>query len=204
MRHNGSNLSGILLNDVNLPKFLKLLLILVIRYFNEGIFFGDSSGDFEEETVDQLHDVGLVNNGDFLSSTQVGELKGVLNESFRVGSGGDLEGFHDSWVNFVFDSGEFSFSVFSDDGNVDVVMLVGDGWERVAKVDIGVKIEMFVEFVVVVVLGDDTFFGDHDTHEDAFIFLEEGSVGGILKGEILEDVELNRNVGGFEDIKDRV
>jgi hypothetical protein len=104
----------------------------------------------------------------------------------------------------VFDSGEFTFSVFPDDSNVNVVMFVGDGWERVAKVNIGVKIEMFVEFVVVIVLGNDAFFWDHDTHQDAFIFLEKGSVGGILKGEILEGVELNRNVGCFEDIKDRV
>ena len=145
-----------------------------------------------------------MNNGDFLSSTQVGELKGVLNESFRAGSGGDLKRFHDSWVNFVFDSGEFTFSVFPDDSNVNVVMFVGDGWERVAKVDIGVMIEMFVEFVVVIVLGNDAFFWDHDTHQDAFIFLEKGSVGGILKGEILEGVELNRNVGCLEYIKDRV
>ena len=63
---------------------------------------------------------------------------------------------------------------------------------------------MFVELVVIIVLGNDTFFRDHDTHQDAFIFLKERSVGGIFEGEILEDVKLNRNVGGFENIKDRV
>jgi hypothetical protein len=44
---------------------------------------------------------------------------------------------------------------------------------------------MFVELMVIVVLGDDTFFRDHDTHQDAFIFLKERSVGGIFESEIL-------------------
>lgn len=57
----------------------------------ERIFLCDSSGYVQEETIDQFHDVSLVNDGDFLSSAQMGELKSVLNQSFRVGSGGDLE-----------------------------------------------------------------------------------------------------------------
>jgi hypothetical protein len=75
---------------------------------------------------------------------------------------------------------------------------------REAQVDVREQVQVLVEFVVVVVLGNDAFFWDHDTHQDAFIFLEKGSVGSILKGEILEGVELNRNVGCFEYIKDRV
>lgn len=59
--------------------------------FNERIFFGNASGHFQKQTVNQFHDIGLVNDGDFLSSTEMGELKGVLNQSFRIGSGGDFE-----------------------------------------------------------------------------------------------------------------
>jgi hypothetical protein len=51
-------------------------------------------------------------------------------------------------------------------------MFVIDRWKRVAEIDIGIEIQMFVELVVIVVLGNDTFFRDHDTHQDAFIFLK--------------------------------
>lgn len=95
-------------HNVKLRRILDQLHSAVINdhffILDEGIFFGDSSGDFQEKTIDKFHDVGLVNNGDFLSSTQVSELKGILDQSFGVGSGGDLERFHDSWVHFVLDS----------------------------------------------------------------------------------------------------
>ncbi len=129
-------------HDVKLGWVLDQLHSAIINnhffVLDERIFLWNSSGDFKEKTINQFHDVCLVNNWDFLSSAQMGEFEGVLNQSFRFGSGGDFEWFHDTWVNLVLNSWEFSFGIFSDDGNIDVVMFVSNWWEGVAKVNIGV------------------------------------------------------------------
>lgn len=80
----------------------------------------------EEESVYQLHDIGLVDNGHLLPSTQMGELEGILEQSFGVGPGGDLERLHDSGVDLVLDARELSLYVLADDCDVDIVVPVVD------------------------------------------------------------------------------
>lgn len=57
---------------------------------------------------------------------------------------------------------------------------------------------MFVEFVVVVILGVDSFFGDHHSQEDAFVLLEELTFLGVLEGEVFDYVEVDGDVGCLE------
>ena len=112
-----------------------------------------------------------MDDGYFLSSTEMGKLKRVLNQPFWIGSGGDFEWLHDSRVDFMFDTWELSFGVFSDDGDINVVMFVIDWGERVTKVNVGIQVQMFIEFMIIVVFWDYAFLWNHDSHQNALILL---------------------------------
>lgn len=88
--------------------------------FDEWVVLGDSSCLFQKQTINQLHDVGFVDDGNFLPAAEVGKLEGVLNESEGFLFGGYLEGLHHTWVNFVFNAGELTLGVFPDDGDVHI------------------------------------------------------------------------------------
>lgn len=49
--------------------------------FDEGEFFRSLTSTVQEESVYQFHDVGLVNHRHFLATTQMGKLKGILQET---------------------------------------------------------------------------------------------------------------------------
>lgn len=101
----------------------------------------------------------------------------------------------------MLDAGKLSLDVLSNDGDINIIMAIVDGREGVAEVDVGEEIEMFVELVIIVILGVDTFFWHHHTQEDAFVLLQQFSLLTVLKGEVLDHIELDRYVGCFEDIE---
>jgi hypothetical protein len=70
----------------------------------------------------------------------MGEFKGILQQSLRVHSRCYLKGFHNSRIDFMLNSRKFSFYVFTNDCNIDIVMAIIDGREGVAKIDIGKKV----------------------------------------------------------------
>lgn len=168
---------------------------------DEWEFFGSVTRTLQEKTIDQLHDVGLVNNSHFLSAGKMGELKGVLEQTVRVGTSCHLQRLHNSRINLMFYSWKFTFDVLPDDSDVNIVVTIINRRERVAKVDICIEIQMFVELVVVVVFGIDSFFGDHHTKKDALVLLQQFSLLAILKGEILDNVEFHGSIGSLEDIQ---
>lgn len=101
----------------------------------------------------------------------------------------------------MFDSRKLSLNILPNDSNVNIIMAIINGGERVAKVYIGKEIQVFVEFVVVVVFGVDPFFRDHDTQQDTFVFLQEFSFLAVLKGEVLDHVEFNRDISCLKYIQ---
>ena len=56
--------------------------------------------------------------------------------------------------------------------------------------------------MIIVVFWVHTFLGDHDAKEDAFVFLQEVPFGGLLEGEVVDSVKLDRDVGCLEDLDD--
>lgn len=164
-------------------------------------FFGSVTSTLQEKTIDQLHDVGLVNDSHLLSARKMGKLKGVLEQTVRVGTSCHFQRFHNSRINLMLNSWKFTLNVLPDDRDVNIVVTIIDGREGVAKVDIGIEIQMLVELVIVVVLGIYSFFRDHHTKKDALVLLQQFSLLAILKGEVLDNVEFHGNVGCLEDIQ---
>ena len=141
-----------------------------------------------------------MNNCHFLAATEVGKLESVLQKSLRVCSSGHLQGLHHSIVDLVLDPREFSLNILSNDCDVHVVVPVGYRRERIAQIDVSEEIEVLIELMVIVILGQYTFFGYHDSKKDAFVTAEEIPLGNILKGEVLDDFKLHGHVGSLEDI----
>jgi hypothetical protein len=168
---------------------------------DEGELFGGVAGALQEEPVDQLHDVGLVDDGDLLAAGEVGELEGVLEEAVGVGARGDLERLHDSGVDLVLDARELALDVLADDCDVDVVVAVVDGGEGVAEVDVGEEVEVLVELVVVVVLGVHALLRHHHAQQDALVLLQQLPLLPVLEREVLYYVELHRHVRSLEHVQ---
>lgn len=59
---------------------------------------------------------------------------------------------------------------------------------------------MFVETVVVVVFRVYSFFGHHDAQQNAFVLLEQVTLGSLLESEVLYHVEFDRDVGCLENL----
>ncbi|KAH3687486.1 hypothetical protein WICPIJ_001517 [Wickerhamomyces pijperi] len=89
----------------------------------------DGLNGLSEQTVSQLHDVGLVDSGDLLSAVLLGEVEGELGDSLGLVLGDDLQGFNDTWDRFVFQTGVLTFGVFSDKNQVDTFQLGLDTWD---------------------------------------------------------------------------
>ena len=70
--------------------------------FDERVVFGGVACAFEEEPIDEFHDVGFVDDGNFLASTKVGKFECILHKTFGIELGSDFEGLHDARVDFVF------------------------------------------------------------------------------------------------------
>lgn len=68
-----------------------------------------------EQTVGQLHDVGLVDTGDLLAVVSQREGEGELGNALRLGAGDDLERLDDAGHALVLEAAVFTLGVFSDD-----------------------------------------------------------------------------------------
>lgn len=112
------------------------------------VLFGDFAGNSEEGTVSLSHDVGLVDASDSVPTVLSSVLEGVLANVSGGGISNELDGLDDAWNNFVLDSRVFTFSVFSDGDNVDVVVFGLVANDRLAWSNVGVKAEGLSEHEV--------------------------------------------------------
>lgn len=69
-----------------------------------------------------LHDIGLVDNSDLLSSCKIGILKRVLSNPRGLLLSDNLQRFENSWVNLVLNSAILSFQVIPDDNEIDILV----------------------------------------------------------------------------------
>lgn len=76
-----------------------------------------------------LHNVGLVDAGDLLSTSQVSILKGILSNLDSLFSGDDLQRFENTWEDFVLNSGVLTLEIVSNDHKIDIVVSGGNIWE---------------------------------------------------------------------------
>ena len=102
------------------------------------VVLGDFLGALDEQPVGQLHDGGLVDNNDLVSTGGLGVLEGVSNDSLGGLLGDQLDRLDDTRDNDVLDTGVLTLGVFSDQDGVDVVVwgLVADNgltWSDVGE-----------------------------------------------------------------------
>jgi len=89
---------------------------------NRGVFLANLLDSVPEETICELHDVGLVDASDLLAV--VGQRKGKrkLGNALRLQAGNDLERFDDTWGGRVLESRVFTLGVFTNDAKVNVLV----------------------------------------------------------------------------------
>ena len=98
----------------------------------------------------------------------------------------------------MLDTSKLSFSVFSDNCDVDIGVTGLDTRVREAEWDIGEEVEMFVELVIIVIFGFDSFFRHHDSQQYTLIFLQSIPLFQILKSKITNALKINWNIGRIE------
>lgn len=134
----------------------------------------------------------------FPPAAEVRELEGVLDEPEGLFFCSDLERLHDPGVDFVLDSCELPFCVLSNHSNI--YLLVPGFYARVGKTQVHVreKIQVFVEFVIIVVFCLDSFLRDHDSQQDTLIFLQCLSLHQVFEGEVSNEVKVDWHVRRLE------
>jgi hypothetical protein len=76
-----------------------------------------------------------------LSVVLDGKVECESSNSLSLGPGGNLQALYDTWERLVLETRVFSFSVFSDNGEIDVFVSGWETWEGFADDDGSVDIE---------------------------------------------------------------
>lgn len=170
-----------------------------------GVLLRDLTAGVEEETISQLHDVGLVDAGDLLAAVAESKVKGEASNALRLGAGDDLEGLDDTRVGLVLEARVLTLGVLTDDGKVNSLVAGGVAGDVFAEDQGGVHVQILAKGDVE---GRVTGGGDGGV-EDSLktdLVASEGLdgllEGGVIGGGVSRDVKLlpvNGDVGGLED-----
>jgi len=166
-----------------------------------------------EETIGQLHDVGLVDAGDLLAVVGKGESESELGDALRLLAGNDLERLDDAVDRLVLETRVLALGVLTDDAEVDVLvagLVAGDVLE---EDDRGVDIELLAKSDVEGAVAGALDGGVQDTLETELVALQRGDglaeelLGVDIAGVDTRDVDLlplNGDVVRLEDLLDRL
>jgi hypothetical protein len=106
-----------------------------------GEFLGDLTTDIQEETISQLHDVGLVDSSDTIAADGLSIGEGITGHTFGSFLGDQLDGLDHTIDNFVFDTRVFTFGVFTDQDSVNVFVRGLVTSNGATGTDVGVEVE---------------------------------------------------------------
>ena len=107
-----------------------------------GVVLGQAVEGAAEETVGQLHDVGLVDAGDLLAVVGKGEDEGELGDALRLGARDDLERLDDAGHALVLETAVLALGVLADDAHVDVLVPCLEAGDVLDERDGGVDVEL--------------------------------------------------------------
>lgn len=114
-----------------------------------GIFlFVNLPGAIQEKAVGQLHDVGFVEDGDFLAMPSRGVAKGIARDARAGGPAGDFEAGDDAGDDLIFDAAVEAFGVFANDHHVDIFIARLDARHAAHRPDGGVEIQLLAKLHV--------------------------------------------------------
>lgn len=108
-------------------------------------FLGESVEGAAEETIGQLHDVGLVDAGNLLAVVGEREAEGKLGDALRLGAGDDLERLDDAGHALVLETAVFALGVLTDNAEVDILVAGLEAGDVLDQGDRGVDVELLTE-----------------------------------------------------------
>jgi len=106
-----------------------------------GELLGNLLARGQEETIGQLHDVGLVDGGDAVATSLLGVVEGVTSATVGGILGDQLDGLNNTINNLVLDTGVLSLGVLTNEDRVDIVVGGLESNNRLAGTDVGVQVE---------------------------------------------------------------
>ncbi len=112
---------------------------------NGGVVFTDPLNSVSEQTIGQLHDVGLVDASDLLAVVGKRKGEGKLGNALRLLTGDDLERLHDAVDGLVLETRVLALGVLTDDAEIDVLvasLVAGDVLEEDNR---GVDVELLTK-----------------------------------------------------------
>lgn len=178
-----------------------------------GELLGDLVEGAAEETVGQLHDVGLVDAGNLGAVVGQSEAEGELGDALRLGAGDDLERLDDAIDALVLEAGVLALSVLTDDAQVDVLVAGLVAGDVLDQGDGGVDVELLAHGDVERLVAGAADGGVQDTLEAELVAAERGdglaesSVGDVAASLDTRDLNLlplDGDVVGLEDGLDRL
>lgn len=178
-----------------------------------GVVLSDLVECAAEETIGQLHDVGLVDTGDLLAVVGQGEAEGELGDALRLGAGDDLQGLDDTGNGLVLETGVLTLGVLTDDAKVDVLVAGVVTGDVLDQGDGGVNVQLLTESDVEGLVAGALDGSVKDTLQTELVALEgserlaEELLGVLVTGVNTANVDLlplNGNVVGLEDGLDRL
>ena len=109
------------------------------------VVLGDLVEGAAEETIGQLHDVGLVNASNLLAVVGKGEAEGELGNALGLGAGDDLERLDDTLDGLVLQAGVLTLGVLTDDAQVDILVASLVAGDVLDQGDGGVDVQLLTE-----------------------------------------------------------
>jgi hypothetical protein len=97
---------------------------------------------FRNKAVAELHDVGLVEDGDFLAMAARGIAERIAGDARAGDFAGDLEAGDNPGDDFIFDAAVKAFGVLADDDHVDAFIARLDPRQIAHRPDGGVEIQL--------------------------------------------------------------
>ena len=176
------------------------------------VVLGDVVEGAAEETVGQLHDVGLVDAGNLLATIGEGEAESELGNSLRLGAGDDLEGLDDAGNALVLETRVLTLSVLSDDAQIDILVAGLVAGDVLDQADAGVDVELLSQGDVEALVAGAADGSVQDTLEAELVALERrdtvaesilGAASALdLETRNLDLLPLDGDVVGLEDSLD--
>ena len=177
-----------------------------------GVVLGGLVEGAAEQTVGELHDVGLVDAGDLAAAVGEGEGEGELGDALGLGAGDDLEGLDDAGDTLVLEAGVLTLGVLTDDAQVDVLVAGLVAGDVLDERDGGVDVELLAHGDVEALVAGAADGRVQDTLEAELVALEGGdglAEGGLGAPAVLDTgdgdlLPLDGHVVGLEDGLDRL
>lgn len=112
---------------------------------NRGVLLTDAADGVAEETIGQLHDVGLVNASNLAAVVGQSEGEGELGDTLRLRAGDDLQALNNTRHRLVLQSRVLSLGVLTDNAQVNVLVAGLVAGDVLDQDDGGVDVEFLTE-----------------------------------------------------------